>query len=117
MSHALSDWLQETVCPAASGNASICGAEGAYAIQNSLLGVLNKVALDPVYFCTNMVYLCPHSAFDYYHAEAYANQVVESKPEFLKENNYLDSVYAKMKSTMDQRETLRVAHISDAHID
>jgi len=105
------------VCPAASSDPSICGAEGSYAILNSLLDLLNKVALDPVYFCTNIVYLCPHSAFDYYHAEAYANELVEGKPKFLKENNYLDSIYAKIRSTVDQRETLRVAHISDLHID
>ena len=62
-----------------SMNASVC-AGGAEIIGGTLLGALSSALLDPVYFCTNTLPMCDQNQYDYYHAEAYVNDVLKSKP-------------------------------------
>lgn len=59
--------------------------------------------------------MCKQGNYKYYHAEAYANEILKDKPEAMKSNDYLNNLYASIKG--QKRKTLKIAHISDPHID
>jgi hypothetical protein len=102
ITQSLTGFMAETLCPAVSMNASVC-AGGAEIIGGSLLHALSQAILDPVYFCTNTLSMCNQSQYTYYHAEEFVNEILETKPDIIKNNDYLNKLYKNISSSRMSR--------------
>jgi len=47
----------------------------------------------------------------------YVKKVLSDKPESIKNNDFVDSLYDKIKSDKNERPTIRQIQMSDPHID
>ena len=60
--------------------------------------------------------MCKQSQYKYFHAEAYASQILKKKPASIQKNNYLNNIYDSIQGE-SKREQLKIVHVSDPHID
>lgn len=67
--------MSDTVCPMLASNSSIC-VGGTEIIGSTMLEVIHDAFLDPVYFCEHTINMCEQGNYKYYHAEAYANEIL-----------------------------------------
>ena len=47
----------------------------------------------------------------------FMDRVFKDKPEEIKDNNYLNSLYEEMEADKKSRKTVKVLHMSDVHFD
>ena len=73
--------------------------------------------ISPDYLCENALNACSEKSFTVSHAEEYANDVLETKPKDIQDNNYLNSLYNRIRASSTKRKTLMAVQITDIHLD
>lgn len=62
--------------------------------------------------------MCDDGDYKMYHAEEYVNKMIESKPDIIKDNYFIDDLYDSIDPLhLKDRKTLKVVHVSDPHVD
>ena len=110
----IKNFFSDQLCPLVVTDTSVCWG-GSNIIGGELLNVIAKSFFDPLYFCEDIIPVCRNDEFKFYHAESYANRILSTKPEILKQNNYLEGLYES--ATGKNRKILKVVHFTDPHID
>lgn len=75
-------------------------------------------AFEPNYFCEITVPVCKEEHFRLRPAQHDIDRILSDKPEFIKDNNYINKLYKEMNADKLEgkaRETMLVYHFSDLH--
>lgn len=78
---------------------------------------LAEGVLDPDYFCSEFAGYCSASNYYIFYSEDWVDQLLTTKPESLKSNDYLNKVYDQIANSPQPRKTLKAVQISDPHVD
>lgn len=78
--------------------------------------VIRESIMNPDYFCSQYMGYCDNKGYFTFEAEEYVEQILSTKPENIQDNNYVNSLYEKIKGQTG-RKTLKAVLISDPHID
>jgi hypothetical protein len=113
------DWIALQVClkeKIEGGKKSVC--EGAIDIMASnLLPAIAKGVLSPQRVCDEYLHLCSSPEITELSADAYVEMRLNEKPASLKNNDFVDNLYAKIAADPNPRPTKRSIQLSDPHID
>jgi hypothetical protein len=58
-----------------------------------IVPALTEGILDPDYFCSEFLGYCSSSNYYLFYSEDWVDTLLKSKPESLKDNNYLNNIY------------------------
>jgi len=84
------------------GMPSVC--KGAIDMMSAfLLPALAKGPLSPMTLCDEQLHLCTSPVVKELDSDAFVQRVLASKPDFLKDNDYIDRLYAKIKADPNPR--------------
>jgi len=98
------------------GVKSVCS--GAVEIMSlSVLPALAEGVLSPQRVCDETFHLCSDPVIDELSADKFVERVIGSKPESLKNNDFVDNLYKKIKEDTSPRPIIRSVQFSDPHID
>jgi len=83
---------------------------------STIMNELPEFLTSPRYFCGRVTGACsnPYKVLD---PKLFIDRVVKDKPDEIKENNFIDNLYEEITSDPHPRETIRVLHFSDIHLD
>eukprot|EP00345_Euplotes_harpa_P011349 CAMPEP_0168351852 /NCGR_PEP_ID=MMETSP0213-20121227/22163_1 /TAXON_ID=151035 /ORGANISM="Euplotes harpa, Strain FSP1.4" /LENGTH=514 /DNA_ID=CAMNT_0008362873 /DNA_START=374 /DNA_END=1918 /DNA_ORIENTATION=+ len=82
-----------------------------------LIPQLTDFTLTGEYSCSRMFGFCSSPSWTTLNSEDYIRRMMSDKPEFIKNNDYIDNLYKKIKEDKNPRETVRILHMSDLHVD
>ncbi len=85
---------------------------GDIVIESLTDGVLN-----PDYFCSSVLGYCASNEYNVTYAEDWVDELLETKPAFLANNDYVNKIYDKIAAAPQPRKILRAVQISDPHVD
>ena len=77
---------------------------------------LLKSVLHPEYFCQRVAGFC-RNPYKVLHENDFISRVLKDKPAQIAQDNYIDNLYEEIKTDPEPRETVKVLHVSDIHID
>lgn len=83
--------------------------------------IMNNLAFktfEPNYFCEVEVPVCKTTEYDILTSKAYTERVLSDKPDFIKDNNYINRLYEEIEADRlagRERETMLMYHLSDLH--
>jgi len=98
------------------GERAVC--QGAIDIMaNSLMPALAQGIFHPQRVCDEYLHLCKTPVIEEESADAYVKKRLSEKPEIIKNNDFVDKLYAKIKADPNPRKTVRSIQLSDIHID
>lgn len=86
------------------------------ALSPKIVDAITSSILSPDYFCEEIAPTCEYTSFTNLSPYRYVERVIESKPENIKANNYLNKLYQHIKP-LKNRPTVKAVHFSDAHVD
>ena len=113
------EWLTKEVCikfGIEGGDPSVC--KGAIdTMANFLLPALAKGPLSPQTFCDEFMGVCKSPVIDELSADAFAAKRISEKPAIIKNNDFVDNLYKKIKADPNPRSIKRSIQLSDLHID
>jgi sphingomyelin phosphodiesterase len=96
-----------TVCPTAT-----------HMMGQFVVPSLTRFLLAPEYLCSpRALAYCDAPVYEELPAKDFVDQQMKDKPESLKSNDFIDGLYDKIKADPSERETLKVIHMSDIHMD
>lgn len=103
----------------------ICSIFTTYEVCHGAIGEMGDVIwpqiftflMGPEYGCSRFAGVCASPKFYTLDPQDYIDRVLSDKPEFLKENNYVDQQYQKIAEDQEERKIVKVMHISDVHLD
>ena len=99
-----------------NGIPSVC--KGAITIMaENLLPAIGEGVFSPQRICDEYLHLCSSPHIKELSADDFVKKRLADKPEFLKNNDFLDQVYEKIKASPKDRKTKRSIQLSDPHID
>lgn len=58
-----------------------------------IIPVLTESVLEPDYFCSEFLGQCSSKNFYVFEAEQYVNDLLKTKPDTIKDNNYINNLY------------------------
>ena len=79
---------------------------------------LKAKTFQPDFFCSMILGICKSSSYKYLDPKEDIARILSDKPEFLKNNDYIDNLYkqiAEDKKAGKKRETILLYHLSDLH--
>lgn len=79
---------------------------------------LKRKFFEPNFFCETVLPVCAANTYDVQTIEAYEKRIMADKPEFLKDNDYINKLYEEIeedKKEGRERETMLMYHFSDLH--
>ena len=86
-------------------------------MADSLLPALAEGILSSQRVCTEYLNLCDTPNITQLDVNEYVTRVLSDKPESIKNNDFVDSLYDKIKNDKNKRATIRQIQMSDPHID
>lgn len=86
-------------------------------MADSLLPAIAEGILSSQRVCTEYMHLCDSPDIGQLDVNDYVKKVLSDKPESIKNNDFVDSLYDKIKSDKNERPTIRQIQMSDPHID
>jgi hypothetical protein len=100
----------------AGGESALCKGSVS-AMASELLPSIAHGILSPSRVCDEYLHLCksPHIVEE--DVNAYVHDLLQAKPDIIKNNTFVDDLYRKIAADPSTRETVRSIHISDIHID
>lgn len=100
-----------------TGNSTIC--EGATHIMGEIvLPSLTKFLLGPEYLCSQRVLgYCDSPTFVELKAQDYIDEQMSLKKPELESNDFIDKLYDEISADPNQRETIKIVQLADAHLD
>lgn len=73
-------------------NGTVC--HGAVSeMADVIVPVLTESVLSPDYFCSEFLGYCSNSNYYVFEAETYVNDLLKNKPDYIKDNNYINNLY------------------------
>lgn len=83
---------------------------------STILNELPEFLTAPRYFCGRVTGACknPYTVLE---PQTFIDRVIAEKPVQIKENDFIDNLYKEIKEDPKPRETIRVLHFSDIHLD
>jgi len=113
------EWLTKEICEAfhiEGGDPSVC--KGAIdTMANYLLPALVNGPLSAQAVCDESMGVCSSPVIKELSVDAYVKQRLDSKPDAISNNDFLDKIYAKIKADTSERKIRRSIQLSDLHID
>ena len=82
-----------------------------------LVPQLLNLVLTPDYFCSRVAGFCANPSYHTLNEQAFIERVLADKPQFIANNSFIDQLYEEISADPEPRETIRVLHMSDIHID
>ena len=82
-----------------------------------LIESLAEGIFEPDYFCGNFLGYCSSSNYYVFYSEDWVNRLLETKPDYLKNNDYINKIYDQIAADPKPRKTLTAVQISDPHVD
>ena len=98
------------------GEWSVCKG-GVDAMTPFLLDALAEGILSPSRVCDEYLHLCKNPHITELSADAFVKRQLDAKPDFIKNNDFIDKLYAKIKADPNPRRIVRSIQLSDPHID
>ena len=86
-------------------------------MEDIIIPVLTQSVFSPDYFCGEFLGYCTDENYYVFYAEAWVEQLLSTKPDIIKDNNYLNNIYKQIAASPQPRKTIRAVQISDPHID
>jgi hypothetical protein len=74
-------------------------------------------ATSPSYGCSRLMGFCSSPKWKTLDSQDYIDRVLSDKPDFIKDNDYVNKEYEKINNDKKQRKTVKVLHITDLHLD
>ena len=113
------EWLTKEICiklKIEGGDPSVC--KGAInTMADYLLPALALGPLSPQTFCDEFMGVCKSPVIDELSADAFAAKRISEKPDIIKNNDFVDNIYKKIKADPNPRPIRRSIQLSDLHID
>lgn len=98
-------------------NSTVC-APATKMMGDIVVPSLVEFYLSPDFFCSpRMMNYCDSPNYITLSADDYVNDQLSKKKEELKTDDFIDSLYDKIKADPKPRETIKTVHMSDNHID
>lgn len=84
-----------------------------------IIHVLANSYLEADYMCAGLLEVCSSPVYIKEYASDYKAQLLATKPDLIKDNNYVNSLYEKIKAAPNaaNRPTFKAVHFSDLHMD
>ena len=82
-----------------------------------IVPTLTNFVLSPDYLCAKIIESCDDVDFIELDAKEYVTRILKDKPDIIKNDDFIDSLYGKMKESNVPRKTFKAAHFSDVHVD
>lgn len=67
--------------------------------------------------CNEILGLCKNPHIEELPVEKVAANILSTKPDFLKNDDFINNLYAQIASDTNPREVIKTVHISDIHMD
>ena len=67
--------------------------------------------------CNELLGLCKNPVIKELDLETVVGNILSTKPDFLKSDDFINKLYAEIAADAKQREVIRTVHMSDAHMD
>ena len=97
-------------------NGTVC--ESAVKIMGDvLLPVVAHSILSADYVCHKLFGFCPSPDYVEHPASVDVARILAGKPDSIKNNDYLNKIYAKIRDDPNPRKIVRTVQISDPHLD
>ena len=88
------------------GEKAVC--QGAVStMANSLLPAIAEGIMSPQRICDEYLHLCGSPHITEQNVDDYVSNLLASKPEIIKNNDFVDNLYKKIASDPNKRETVR----------
>ena len=98
------------------GVSSVC--RGAIDLMaEPLLPAIAEGVLSSFRICNELLHLCSKPVIRELSADDFVKKRLQSKPEIIKNNDYVNQIYAKIAKSSAPREVVRSIQLSDPHID
>lgn len=92
-----------------------------YGAVNEMTEVLVPQMVDfvltPAFSCARLMGFCSAPKWKTLDAQEYIDRILADKPEFLKDNDYVNQQYKKINEDPEKRKTVKLLHITDVHLD
>lgn len=82
-----------------------------------LIESLAEGIFEPDYFCGNFLGYCTSTNYYVFYSEDWVNRLLDTKPEYLKKNDFINKIYDQIAADPLPRKTLTAVQISDPHVD
>lgn len=76
-------------------------------MANSLLPAIAQGIMSPQRICDEYLHLCANPHITEQNVDDYVNNLLASKPEIIKNNDFVDNLYKEIASDPNHRETVR----------
>lgn len=87
-------------------------------IVPGLLDNLSEIVLTPDYLCSYMSGCeAQHPTFEPILAHDYIEEILKDKPDYLKNDDFIDNLYEKMRDNETERKTISLIQFTDVHLD
>jgi hypothetical protein len=97
-------------------NGTVC--DGAvHEMGNVLVPQLTEFVLTGDYSCSRLFGFCSSPSWVTLNHADYIRRVISEKPDIIKNNDFIDNLYKEIENDKKTRETIRVLHMSDLHVD
>lgn len=103
----------------------ICSIEQDYAVCDGAVHNMTDVIVpqlvelltSPSYGCSRLLGFCDTPVWKTLDPQDYIDNILADKPDFLKDNDYINKEYEKINEDTEERKTVKVMHITDIHLD
>ena len=106
ISYGCSFYMNETVCSGA-----------VHEMGDVLVPQMTEFLLTGNYSCSRLLGFCATPTWTTQNPEDYIRRLMLDKPQIIKNNDFVDNLYKQIKEDKSKRETVRILHMSDLHID
>ena len=87
-------------------------------IVPGLLDNLSEIVLTPDYLCSYMSGCeASHPTFEPILAHDYIETILADKPDYLKNDDFIDNLYKEMRGQESERKTISLIQFTDVHLD
>ena len=76
-------------------------------MEDIIIPVLTQSVFSPDYFCGEFLGYCTDENYYVFYAEAWVEQLLSTKPDIIKDNNYLNNIYKQIAASPQPRKTIR----------
>ena len=105
ITYGCSFYLHENVCAGAITS-----------MGDVLIPQITKMLFTGKYACSRFFGTCSTPQWRTINSEGFVRRIIADKPEVIKNNDYIDNLYKQIKNDT-KRDTIRIMHMSDLHID
>ena len=78
---------------------------------------ITDMVLTAEYACSRLYGFCDSPVYATLNPQDYVKRMISEKPDIIKNNDFIDKLYAEIKADKKERETINILHMSDLHLD